>query len=66
MRLSKQMPQKRIAAYYIDIKSSVLSSFLKAVKVGADCHRWDAKVTGCSRSDVRTTLERRDGHAEIS
>ena len=34
MRLSKQMPQKRIAADYIDIRSSVLSSFLKAVKVG--------------------------------
>ena len=33
MRLSKQTPQKRIADDYIDLKSSVLSSFLKAVKV---------------------------------
>ena len=27
------MPQKRIVADYIDLKRSVLSSFLKAVKV---------------------------------
>ena len=33
MRLSKQTPQKRIAADYIDLKSSVLSRFLKAAKV---------------------------------
>ena len=33
MRLSKQTPQKRIAADYIDLISSVLSSFLKAEKV---------------------------------
>ena len=32
MRLSKT-PQKRNAADYIDYKSSVLNSFLKAVKV---------------------------------
>ena len=33
MRLQKQTPQKRIAADYINLKSSVLSSFLKALKV---------------------------------
>ena len=40
MRLSKQTPQKRIAADYIDRKSSVLSSFLTAVKVSV----WSFRV----------------------
>ena len=40
MRISKQTPQKRIAADYIDRNSSVLSSFLNAVKVSV----WSFRV----------------------
>ena len=39
MRLSKQTPQKHIAADYIDLKSSVLNSFLKAAKVNVKSFR---------------------------
>ena len=39
MCLSKQTPQKRIAADYIDLKSSVLSSFLKAAKINVQSFR---------------------------
>ena len=39
MPFKKQTPQKRIAADYIDLKSSVLSSLLKAEKVNLKSFR---------------------------